>query len=273
MPLALWSRATITRSIESPTRKSAPSGLFGSELGESLIVRSKTEKRNTPPASLKGPHPEGHVEPGKPNTALGFERLLFFSDAVLAIAITLLAIELKLPETAVVHDSGELGRHLMEMGGKFLSFFISFTVIGLYWLSHHRLFAYIRRYDATLLWLNLLFLLGITFLPFATGLLGSHIGFFLTRTLYAVTVAFIGLAQTLIWVYATRKHRLVDRELDGRLIRILTLRSLVPPVVFLLSIPLASVAPGLALVLWSLTAFANVLIPGGGRHRSRGLHC
>jgi len=231
-------------------------------------VRSKTEKRNAPPASQAGSPPEGHVEPGKPNTALGFERLLFFSDAVLAIAITLLAIELKLPESAAVLNSGDLARHLIEMGGKFLSFFISFTVIGLYWLSHHRLFAYIRRYDATLLWLNLLFLLGITFLPFATGLLGSHIGFFLTRTLYAVTVAFIGLAQTLIWVYATRKHRLVDRELDARLIRVLALRSLVPPVVFLLSIPLASVAPGLALILWGLTAFANVLIPGGRVGRS-----
>ena len=213
-------------------------------------MRSKTEKRNAPPASQAGSPPEGHVEPGKPNTALGFERLLFFSDAVLAIAITLLAIELKLPESAAVLNSGDLARHLIEMGGKFLSFFISFTVIGLYWLSHHRLFAYIRRYDATLLWLNLLFLLGITFLPFATGLLGSHIGFFLTRTLYAVTVAFIGLAQTLIWVYATRKHRLVDRELDARLIRVLALRSLVPPVVFLLSIPLAYLAPAIAPYFW-----------------------
>jgi len=168
---------------------------------------SKAGKRNAPSANLEAPHPEGHhVEPGKPDTALGLERLLFFSDAVLAIAITLLVIDLKLPEGGC-HARLRRPGNLMEMGGKFLSFFISFTVIGLYWLAHHRLFAYIRRYDATLLWLNLLFLLGITFLPFATGLLGSHIGLFLTRTIYAVTVAFIGLAETLVWQLSLGRPR------------------------------------------------------------------
>ncbi len=228
------------------------------------IATSKAGKRNAPPVRPEAQHPEGHhVEAGKPDTALSLERLLFFSDAVLAIAITLLAMDLKLPETVLAKDSAELGHHLLELGGKFLSFFISFAVIGLSWLSHHRLFAYIRRYTPTLLGLNLLFLLGVTFLPFATDLLGSHFGFLLARTLYAATVAFIGLAETLLWLYATQNRRLVDRELDAGVIRTLTLRSLVAPVFFLLSVPLGYVAPGWALVLWGVPAFANVLIPGG----------
>jgi uncharacterized membrane protein len=217
-----------------------------------MATRSQPKERSRPD------HDE-HAAPGKPNTALGFERLVFFSDAVMAIAITLLAIELKLPEEAQLRDSGELAHHLLEMGDKFLGFFISFAVIGLYWLAHHWLFSYIRRYDAVLLWLNLLFLLGITFLPFATGLLGSHLILSLARTVYAGTVAFIGLSSTALWIYATRNRRLVDPELESRFIRRLTIRSLIPPVLFLASIPLARFAPGLTLLLWSLTALASVL--------------
>jgi len=203
--------------------------------------------------------PEKHAATGKPDTHLGLERLVFFSDAVMAIAITLLAIELKLPEGELLRDSAGLAEHLLEMRGKFLGFLISFMVIGLYWVAHHWLFSYIRRYDVSLLWLNLLFLLGITFLPFATSLLGNYLILSLARTVYASTVAFIGLASTALWIYATRNRRLVDRDLDARLIRRVTLRSLIPPLLFLLSIPLARLAPGLTLLLWSLTAVASIL--------------
>jgi uncharacterized membrane protein len=194
-----------------------------------------------------------------PDTHLGLERLVFFSDAVMAIAITLLAIELKLPESELLRTSGELAHHLLEMRGKFLGFLISFGVIGLYWVAHHWLFSYIRRYSVSLLWLNLLFLLGITFLPFATSLLGNYLVLSLARTIYAGTVAFIGLASTALWLYATWNKRLVDRDLDAKFIRRVTVRSLVPPLLFLLSIPLAHLAPGLTLLLWSLTAFASIL--------------
>ena len=201
---------------------------------------------------------EKHDAPGKPDTHMGLERLVFFSDAVMAIAITLLAIELKLPEIEIA-DSGQLAHQLLEMSGRFIGFLISFGVIGLYWVAHHWLFSYIRRYDVSLLWLNLIFLLGITFLPFTTGILGSHLVLSLARTVYASTVAFIGLSSTALWIYATRKRRLVDRELDARLIRRVTIRSLIPPLLFLLSIPLARLAPGLTLLLWSLTAVASIL--------------
>src|SRR5258707_188668 len=107
--------------------------------------------------------------PMKSRTELGLERLIFFSDAVIAIAITLLVLDLRLPEA-----SGEsLAAQLGDLSSSFLSFFMSFAVIGLFWEAHHRLFGFIERYDRTLLWLNLAFLFLIASLPFPTSVLAN----------------------------------------------------------------------------------------------------
>src|SRR5919197_2493902 len=97
------------------------------------------------------------------------ERIAFFSDAVFAIAMTLLVVQLSVP----TGPAGELGHTLRARGSKFFAFGLSFLVIGQYWLAHHRVFRHIRRYDLGLLWLNLLWLLAIAFLPFPTAVLGN----------------------------------------------------------------------------------------------------
>ena len=99
------------------------------------------------------------------NNELGFERIVFFSDAVMAIAITLLAIDLKAPETVSVISGPLLTEYLSSTGPRIMSFVISFTVVGIYWISHHRNFNDIRRYDNRLLVLNLVFLLFIALMP------------------------------------------------------------------------------------------------------------
>ncbi len=97
---------------------------------------------------------------------LEYDRVLFFSDAVFAIAITLLVVDIRVPEV-VVHA----GHELYESRGKILSFAISFLVIGLFWIGHHRLFRYITALDRPVIFLNLLFLGTIAFLPYPTALL------------------------------------------------------------------------------------------------------
>ena len=97
---------------------------------------------------------------------LEYDRVLFFSDAVFAIAITLLVVDIRVPEVVL-----NAGNQLYESRDKILSFVISFLVIGLFWMGHHRLFRYITALDRPVIFLNLLFLGAIAFLPYPTALL------------------------------------------------------------------------------------------------------
>ena len=107
-------------------------------------------------------------------TRLDLDRLIFFSDGVFAIAITLLALDLRLPPGDDVSTSADLTRAILRTAPRFLSFFISFQVIGVFWLAHHRIFGLIGRFERGLAMLNLLFLLCIVFMPFPTSILGEH---------------------------------------------------------------------------------------------------
>ena len=108
------------------------------------------------------------------NDKAGLERLIFFSDAVFAIAITLLALEIQLPVDATSLTNQQLFVSLMSIWPKYLSFFISFMVIGNFWIAHHRRYRFITRYDTRLLLLNLLVLMSIAFIPFPTAVLSEN---------------------------------------------------------------------------------------------------
>jgi uncharacterized membrane protein len=179
---------------------------------------------------------------------LEYDRVLFFSDAVFAIAITLLVVDIRVPQIVV-----NAARELHDARGKILSFAISFLVIGLFWMGHHRLFRYITALDRPLIFLNLLFLGTIAFLPYPTALLfaGS------TRqaaapAFYAACVAGAGLMELAVWLYAIRAKGLVPASVSPALRRAETAQLLPVPVVFGLSIPVAFFAPGVAPFTWIL---------------------
>ncbi len=182
---------------------------------------------------------------------IGLERLVFFSDAVFAIAITLLALDVRLPP-----DLGELSNRallaqLLSLGTSYLAFVISFLVIGIFWIGHHRRFAYIQRYDRRLIWLNLLLLMGIAFTPFPTSVLAKY-GNSTATIFYALTMAAIGLLQLLIWLYASANRRLVSVTTATHTIRHETLLLAVAPIVFLLSALVALFSADIARVSWLL---------------------
>jgi len=97
------------------------------------------------------------------------ERIILFSDAVFAIAITLLVLEIKVPHVGE-DTNNSLINILIGMTPKFIGFFISFLVIGQYWIVHHKLFGFVDDYNGGLLWLNLIFLMSIVLMPFSTAL-------------------------------------------------------------------------------------------------------
>ena len=129
------------------------------------------------------------------------ERVAFFSDAVFAIAITLLIIDIKVPEQTGKVTDAWLWNYLGSILTKLIGFFVSFFVIGLYWLSHHRLFRYVNKFHPKLLWANLLFLLPIILMPFSTAFFSEYAipGLRVPIMIYTINIVFTGLMSFRLW--------------------------------------------------------------------------
>jgi uncharacterized membrane protein len=182
--------------------------------------------------------------------ALGFERLVFFSDAVFAIAITLLVLDLKPPL------GREVAFDLRPMVPNLVGFGLSFYVVGRYWLSHHRLFETVRGYDARLLATNLAFLAAIVFLPFPTSVVAEAKAATGPVVFYALSVAAVGLLMIVLALIARRPALLAAGETRGGTLRIVTAMA-GAPLVFL-----ASAAVALRDARWALWLLVT-LIPIG----------
>ncbi len=204
--------------------------------------------------SRQGPHGHAHDREARRESggsaAVGLlERLIFLSDGVFAIAMTLLVVELAVPQISTPSAGDELGPQLLALYPKYLSYAISFVVIASYWTSHQRIFSYIVRADGRLVWLNILLLLCIAFQPFPTSVLGTY-GTTAAVTFYAATLAMTGLVVLTLWVYATRHRRLVSPELESRLVEHHTVRAACVPLVFAISIGIAQTNPTAAEFSW-----------------------
>ena len=164
------------------------------------------------------------------------ERAVFFSDAVFAIAITLLALDIRVPEIAPGEVTARLPGVLIGLLPKFYSFAISFWIIASFWIAHHRLFHYIKGYDRRLLRINFVFLMWIVLMPFSAALLGEYGSHQLPVVVYFSHMIFAELSLYLLWRYAASDRKLVDTDLDPAVIRYNGFRSLGPVAVFLLAI-------------------------------------
>lgn len=190
---------------------------------------------------------------------LPLERLIFFSDAVFAIAITLLALEIRLPEIADNFGNAELAQALIALWPKYLGYVISFMVIGIFWIGHHRKFRQIKRYDGTLIRLNLLLLMVIAFIPFPAAVISSN-GNRTATIFYALVMILAGLLSIAIWMYASFHHRLIDPTLDVHQQRKEIWMPLLMIGIFMLSIGIAFVNDNLAKATWALVALTTLVV-------------
>ena len=149
------------------------------------------------------------------------DRLEAFSDGVIAIAITLLIIEVHVPDHANVHSAGDLLDELIGLWPSYLGYLVSFLTIGIMWINHHNIFRFIARTDQKLVVFNTLFLFCVAFIPFPTAVMAEYLGHPGQRT----AVVFYGACLTvtavffyLLWAYPTRGRRLIDPAVDQRAI-------------------------------------------------------
>jgi uncharacterized membrane protein len=180
-----------------------------------------------------------------------FGRVLAFSDGLFAIAMTLLVVAIAVPtltDTASVH---ELAEALNDRTSEFVSFFISFAVIGRYWVAHHQFIGRLRTMDGGLIALNLVYLAFIAFLPFPTDLLGTYFENPLSVAIYAVNVAIVSGLEVVLFRHAYR-HGLLSERLPEEVYRWGAIQSASPVIFFLISVPVAFASTGLAVACWFL---------------------
>ncbi len=171
-----------------------------------------------------------------------------------AIAITLLALDLHLPALPAPVTSGALARALIHEAPRFVVFFISFEVIGIFWLGHHRVFGVIERFSRGLANVNLLFLMCIVVLPFATRVLGDYGNLPAAAAFYAGCMVATSLTSASVWIYA-RRRGLLNPSLAPETIRSIQARYVVALVLFSASTIVALFSPPAAQLVWVLTAF------------------
>jgi uncharacterized membrane protein len=130
-------------------------------------------------------------------------------------------LEIRVPEIPEMLVATELPHKLLERWPKFLSYVTSFLVIGVYWVAHHNVFHYVKRSDRILPWLNILSLMCISFIPFPTALIGEY-GTRVAVALYGGTLTVNALAFNLMWWYISQNYRLLDKDLNPRVVRTVT---------------------------------------------------
>ena len=165
------------------------------------------------------------------------ERMILFSDAVFAIAITLLVIELKVPEIEKAElTEGKLLQALGHLMPKFFGFMVSFLFIGIYWTVHHRLFGYVVNYTPKLVRLNLLFLFAVALMPFSTAFYSEYLmKHVLTPVIfYTANIILLGIFNLFMWRHISNPKNKLSEGLSRPDAKYFSFRAILVPSMFTL---------------------------------------
>ena len=187
-------------------------------------------------------------------------RLEAFSDGVIAIAITLLIIEIRVPQG--VESAAEMWTELARLWPNYLGYALSFATIGIYWANHHATFRLISRVDHYVILGNLFFLLCLAFIPFPTALMTETLGHSDERVgivVYSGWFFVTALSYNLLWRYASSRARTLMPGVDRRTIQAMTTRYRFGPVAYAVSFALSFVSTWASLGLLLLLALTYVL--------------
>jgi|SRR5579872_3100183 len=223
---------------------------------------------HAPPGGIQPSHHDTTMSTGEGAPAsqgLSKARIEALTDGIFAVAMTLLVLDIKVP---VVQVAAELPHRLLTLWPQCLSYLISFIMLGIYWVGQHNQFHLIRRTDRVLLWINILFMLVISFVPFSTALLSAYPRQPVALMIYGANLIVIGAILSWHWRYATRRHRLVDASLDPRIVRLAARRILIGPTLFLIAVGVALFSTTTSLIIYLLAPLVYILPGKVDRHWS-----
>ena len=201
-------------------------------------------------------------------------RIEALTDGVFAIAMTIIVLELSVPYLLGSSPPGEHPTSFLEMWEEFYIYVVGFITLGIYWILHRYMFFFIQRSDGVLIWLNILFLLLASMVPFSTKVLminerliaSSQVEGTAATEFFVFTTIGTILVLLVIWQYATRGHRLVDPDIDERIIPTLTRVILTGVAIMLVGVVLSYFIPWAGYLALVAMAFM-IIVTAYGRYR------
>lgn len=184
-------------------------------------------------------------------------RLENLTDGVFAIVMTLLIIEIRVPDTYA-----PLAESLRSLTPLFISYFLSFAVLSAFWLTHHGFFHYfVRTINRPLIQLNILYLAFVSLIPFSAHLLGTHLHDQVAVMWYGANIALVGITSVIYFCYCIRCKEIENPEYPKRLFRQATVRYAVTPVMAIIGMIVSYVSIPTAIFLYLIPAIFNA-VPG-----------
>jgi uncharacterized membrane protein len=178
------------------------------------------------------------------------DRIVTFTDGVLAIVVTLLVLDIAVPQISHSEVETELPKRLLELLPDVWSYATSFIILGFFWIAHNGQFHYIKRANRTLSWITIFYLMLIAFIPFSTALIGEYRDQEVSIIVYGINIIIVLIFGYLQWEYATKEHHLVDIDLDPNLITITSRRIFVGMILYAFGIVISFLNTQVSLALY-----------------------
>jgi uncharacterized membrane protein len=194
------------------------------------------------------------------------EHVVSFGDAIFAFAITFMTLSIDIPDLPPNLTESQVVSRLYEMYPQVESYIISFAVIAIFWIAYHQIFNFIKESHISMVYLNLLFLLLITFLSITTSLVINYGSYQIPYVIYCIVVIMTSSLLALIWWYATKDYRLVDKDIHPLLIRGIMVNLLLIPFVFAISILVSFFDLDVAQYFWLIIVPLNIAVRRKYRH-------
>lgn len=185
---------------------------------------------------------------------LDTHRLQLLGDGIFAIVMTLLVLEIHVPEAA---STSELVGAIMALWPNFFSYFLSFVLLGAFWIGHRLQFHYITRSNRMLLWINIFFYLFISLIPFSAAFLGRHYDQQVAVVFYGVNLILAATVLYANWMYAVSRN--LAREVPSEIRREAEKYMLFAPAVYLLAILLSFWSTTASVIIYLVTPVLYIL--------------
>ena len=194
-----------------------------------------------------------------PHSGMTKHRIDALTDGIFAVAMTLLVIELKIPESMHVKSNADLVTALLHLIPKFIGWVVSFLVLGIFWFTHHRAFSYVRHVDGKLIAINLFFLGFVSFMPFASSLTGEYTRTLASQIVYAATMLAVAVCSRVLWRYIHFHPELCATPMGADVLAGGRARTTMLMAISVLSVAIAIALPGAGNMAFILMGFAGAV--------------